>query len=305
MNRRSFLALSAFAPASAVTSAAVKPGPYQQAPAPGLRGRPFPTGIRSLDEILGGGLGPGELTLMASIPGQRRLACLGLSVINRHIERNREPAALVTPYCSREDVTHQLAIGRADVHRFRADTRKWASDDERARYLEARQAIETSSMHYESIQRLRFLADVEQSLRKVHEAHPLAFVFIDEIEELRDIACAESRGVAAARVGRQLRNMARCMNVPVLATCLVTKEFGLAAKVSKNPYGCMPSQADLGPLIPILDCCDALLLTCEMPEPDWPDGSLRVEIAFHPRVRRFQGAVLTMNWRTGRITDGA
>jgi hypothetical protein len=306
MNRRSFLAWSASAPLSAA-SVLIRPrGRYRQEGATPPSGVPIPTGMACLDEILGGGLVPGELTLLAQTPGSEIMDYLAVAILDHHLQRRPEPAALVTARWNRDVLISRIAASRSGVDRHRAWRGLWRNRQEREAYLNAARSVETSALHCESIQRLRTLADVEQSFRGVHEAHPLALVVMDDIAELRDIASSESREEGAARVGRHLHEMARSMSVPILAGCSVAwaTEWGpLSPELTR---GFLPlSQRDLGALVPILDHCDAALFASELPQLVKREWRVSIDVAFHPRASRGSSTCHTIDRGTGRITDGA
>ena len=217
MNRRSFLAWPALSAVSVAGASVRGSGQYRQALPP--NGDPLPTGLANLDDILRGGLTPGALTLLGTTPEREIGECLALAIIDHHLRHCERPIAFVTGRLSREDVVRFLAASRSRVDRHRARRGLWKSEQDRKAYRTAHQAIEASALHYESIRRLRPLADVERCLRRVHRSHPLALVVIDDVTELKDMRCASDRERAAARVGRRLRDLARWMRVPVLAAC--------------------------------------------------------------------------------------
>ena len=306
MNRRSFLAWSALAPVSAVHGIVKPGGPYRQGGAARPSGIPVPTGLTNLDEILGGGLLPGELTLLAPTPGLEILGCLAVALLDHHLQRRPEPAALVTARWNRDVLVWYLAASRSGVHLHRARIGHWRNNQEREAYESAARAIESSPLHYESIQRLRFLDDVERSLRSVHESQPLAIVILDDIAQLRDIACSGSREEAAARVGRHLREMARSMRVPILAGCPVAWATEWPSPTPDLMPGFFPpSQQNLGPMVPILDHCDAVLFASEMPQLAKRESRIAIDVGFHPRASRGSSTCHTIDRLTGRITDGA
>jgi len=306
MDRRSFLAWSALAPVSAVHGIVKPGGPYRQGGAARPSGTPFSTGSPHLDAILGGGLMPGELTLLALTPGSEIMDFLAISILDHHLQRHPEPVALVTARWNRNVLIRRLATSRGGVDRPRASRPLWRSPREREAYEDAARSIRASAFHYESIQRLRFLDDVDRSLRSVHESHPLALVILDDLVELRDIACSESREEAAARVGRHLREMARSMCVPILAGCPVAWATEWPADAPELTSGFLPpSQRDLGPLVPILDHCHAALFASELPQLARREWRIRIDVAFHPRASRGSSTCHTIDRLSGRITDGA
>jgi len=306
MDRRSFLAWSALAPVSAVHGIVKPGGPYRQGGAARPSGTPVSTGLTVLDEILGGGLLPGELTLLAPTPGLEILGCLAVALLDHHLQRRPEPAALVTARWNRDVLVHHLAASRSGVDRHRAWRGYWRNSLEREAYESAARSVESSALHYESIQRLRFLADVERSLRSVHESHPLAVVVLDDIVHLRDFACGKPQEETAARVGRHLREMARSMCVPILAGCPVAWATEWPSPSPGITPGFLPtSQTNLGPMVPILDHCDAALFASELPQLAKRDWRIRIDVAFHPRTSRGSSTCHTIDRRTGRISDGA
>ena len=305
MDRRSFLAWSALSPVSVAAGIAKRRRYRQPLPRPG--GSPVPTGLIDLDHVLRGGLTPSAVTLLGTTPEREIGECLALAVTDHHLRRSEGPVAFVTRRLSREDAVWLLAASRSGAGRHTARRGLWKSEEDRKAYEAAYEGIEASALHYESIRRLRPLADLERSLGRVHESHPLTLVVIDDVTGLKDMRCASDREMAAARVGRRLRDLARSIRVPVLAACPFAWLTQLNAVSDPDPLYVPPDQTNLGPLMPILDFCDAFLVASPLflARQGRRYTRIDVRVEFHPRASTGSCSCHTIDHLTGRVHDGA
>jgi len=307
MDRRSFLALCGLGPLSVAGKLNRPRGFYGQGPPDPPSATPISTGQSNLDEILGGGLMPGEVTLMAMIPSLPTFGALGFSAIGHHLRQRREPVAFAALGWNREAVVERLACARSGMPLHPGIRTHWGRGVDLRRHEAVTQQIESSGLHFETLHPRFATADVEQSLRRVHERHPFALVVIDDVVDLWELHWRRDASAdAAASTGRQLKAIARSMRVPILAGCPV-REWRDSPPVPGTPMvGCqLPSQRDLGELAPILDHCDALLLEQVLPQFERGQFRFAIEIGFHPRVRRGCVSLHTMDLWACRVSEGA
>lgn len=303
MDRRSFLAWSAASPVS-VAAGAVARRPYRQTVAAAC-GSPVATGLGNLDEVLGGGLTPGGVTLLGAPPRRGLVHPLTLSIIDHHLQCQGRPVVFVTASLSRGDVLWRLASMRAGVPSHVTRHERWENDEQRKGYEQALEAIEKSPLHYESIQRPRTLADLERSLRQVHRHHPLALVVIDDVGGLRDLRCAVAPEHAAARVGRRLQRLARATGAPILAVCWFAWVIQLGEWSEEWPEFLPPDERNLGPRMPIVDSCDAFLIASRLPIERRGYGRFSIDVSFHPLASKGHCSLHTIDAATWRVSEGA
>jgi len=307
MNRRSFLRCSVLPTALLPSSQERTRRPYRQA-WPTHR-ELLLTGLDSLDELLCGGVPSGEVTLLATSPWRMTFETLGFNIIDHHLTSSTAPIVFVSASWCRPSVVWFLAGIRSGVDRCKARHGHWADAAERHRYEVARQAIQSSSLHYESIRRLRFLGDLERSLIRLHRHRPIRIIVIDDVTGLKDIRCAPERGRGAARVGRRLRGLARSLGVPIVAGCpleCVTEERPpIGHPPFLHPGYCSPVQEDLGSLVPLLDSCGACLMAYQYIQFEKRNWRIGIRAAFHPRASTDSESCHTIDRLTGRVTWGA
>ena len=303
MDRRSFLAWSALSPVS-VAAGLAKHRRYRQ-PAPHPSGDPVPTGLTYLDDILRGGLTPGSVTLVGVTPGRAMIHPLTLTILDHRLQHGDGPVGFATAFLSRQAVTHRLATIRSGVDSHVARRGLWRNERERTAYEQARRAAESSPLHYESIRRLRPLADLTRSLLELHRSHPLDLVVIDDVGGLKDLRCAEDRERAAADVGRRLRRLARSVGAPILAVCWFAWVTQLSPLSDDWPVFVPPGQTELGPMMPVLDFCDAFLVSSPLPLRDPRFPPFAINVSFHPRTSTGCSSCHTIDRLTWRLEDGA
>ncbi len=300
MNRRSFLALGTLCPVSAAARD-LKPQAAWPTGSPPRRAL-VPTGLAGLDWALRGGLPGGGLTLLGSWHEINLAVVLGIT--EKRLRHSGQPVALISAHYSRPDALWLLASQRVGVDRHKAARGLWDSEGQRAQYERAHEAIRASPLMYRSIERLTPVGELEQAVRHAHAGSPLGFVMIDGVEHLQEIECAWDRKRAARRVGRRLRTLARSINAPILAACGLTwcrAAGGWTAPWSEG----IRSQADLGPLVPLLRYCDCCLLGHGFPLEQARFLRLAIDVEFHPRASRGSNSCHTVDRLTGRITPGA
>lgn len=174
-----------------------------------------PTGIRDLDPRIGGGLRRGALTVIASRPGMGRTTLL--SDIVRHTVMARGDAAAVwTLEESRDDFTMRWlsAEARVALHHMRAGS---MTHDEWERLAKRVPDVAAAPLYIAAPTSLTASELATQAATLVAE-HEVRLLAVDGIQDIRPEKRSDLREREVGDVVRDLKTLARELNVPILAT---------------------------------------------------------------------------------------
>ena len=198
---------------------------------------PVPTGFLDIDTQLSGGMGRGELLILAGRSG------VGKSILALNIILNAVDAGLSVGFISLEKTSSRAGISmlvsrtNVDAHRLRLGL---VSDREQDSVIEAIDKLQSSGIYIEN----RWEPNVEMIRRKFlsfSRESQLDLVVVDYIQLLEGSAAGETMAEVTEFVTRQLKSMAREINVPVLALSQLGEKqdfFGLRPpSLSDMPVG--------------------------------------------------------------------
>jgi replicative DNA helicase len=193
----------------------------------------LPTGLRSLDEVLNGGLPCGEMSLLAGITGGGK-TLLALQIAENVSTLERGAVLVCSPEMQARDLWMRLAQRRANVARY--DLRPSAP-----RHEEALTAMDAALGHYREQTGLVLLdrvdADVEAAIEAAQLMHhgrggPLALVVLDYAQQLASQGKGDTpRYLEVARVASQALQLAADTGAAVLVTSQVNSIRGKGGDV--------------------------------------------------------------------------
>lgn len=180
--------------------------------------RGLPTGIRDLDDALGGLTG-GTLTLCAARPGLGKSVLL-LGIAAHVAVKLGRPVLLASLEMSGEEMTLRLlsSLGRVNLHSL---TTRQLLDGDWDRIARAAGKISDAPLLIDDKPGAS-LGDIRARLREMDRTGPAALLCVDYIQ-LMSAPKAESRQAAVASIARDLKNLARERNIPVLAACQLNR----------------------------------------------------------------------------------
>lgn len=175
----------------------------------------LPTGIRDLDAITGGGLRPGTLTVIAARPGMGRTTLL--SDICRHTAiANNQPAAVWTLEETPDDFVMRWVSAEARVaqHHMRAGT---MTDDDWERLAKRVPAVADAPLYLGAPASIT-AAELSQQAAALKAEHDIQLIAVDGIQDIRPEKRNDLREREVGDVVRDLKTLARELDIPVLAT---------------------------------------------------------------------------------------
>lgn len=212
-----------------------------------LRG--LPTGFRDLD-LVTGGLTPGSLTVIASRPQMGRTTLLTDICRNTAI-KNSVPTAVYSLEESGELFLMRVLAAEARVARHHIICGSM-TDEDWTRVARRVPDVSAAPLHVRTPGRLT-MAALEAEARELVEEDGVALLAVDGIQDIRPAKRSDLREREVGDVVRDLKTLARELNVPVVAT----------SHLNRNPeqrYNRLPMLDDLRESGAITFAADTILL---------------------------------------------
>jgi replicative DNA helicase len=173
-----------------------------------------PTGFRELDKLTSG-LQPGNLIVLAARPSMGKSA-LALCIAANIAVRHDTPVALFTLEMSKSEVTQRLMCSEAKVESQRLRTGKLAADDW-PRLTAACDKLMKAPIYVDDTGSIT-LMEIRSKARRLKSREPrLGLIIVDYLQLMTSGTNAESRVQEVSQISRQLKVLARDLDVPILA----------------------------------------------------------------------------------------
>ncbi len=191
----------------------------------GLTIRGVPTGFSKLDQYLGG-FQKSDLIILASRPSQGKTA-FALNIVRYLGVQEKIPVAIFSLEMSKDQIVDRLLASEAGVSLWRLRTGKLLSEgdvDELALIYEAGERLKTSPIFIDDSPSLTDLQLRTMSRKLKHEIGELGLIVIDYLQLIRSNKRFESRVQEVSEISKNLKELARELEVPVLAISQLSRE---------------------------------------------------------------------------------
>jgi replicative DNA helicase len=188
-----------------------------------------PTGFRDLDKKLAG-LHPANLVVIAARPSMGK-SSLAINMA-QHVAEQGEPVALFTLEMSREEVVQRILSSMASVDSHRLRTGQLTPE------MWQRVARESSRLY-----EMPFFVDdsadltvtaIRAKCRRLKRKHKkIGLVVVDYMQLMQGPARSDNRQQEIAEISRSLKNLARELEVPVVALSQLNRQ--LEQRENKRP----------------------------------------------------------------------
>ena len=188
-----------------------------------------PTGFRDLDKKLAG-LHPANLVVIAARPGMGK-SSLAINIA-QHVAEQGDPVALFTLEMSREEVVQRILSSMASVDSHRLRTGQLTPE------MWQRVARESSRLY-----EMPFFVDdsadltvtaIRAKCRRLKRKHKnIGLVVVDYMQLMQGPTRSENRQQEIAEISRSLKNLARELEVPVIAVSQLNRQ--LEQRENKRP----------------------------------------------------------------------
>ncbi|WP_040707287.1 replicative DNA helicase [Oceanibaculum indicum] len=184
------------------------------------------TGLADLDRILGG-MAPGNLITMGARPamGKSALACC----IARHVAATGTGVGFFSLEMRAEEIAQRLAADATEIAYDRI-RRGALDDDEYARLKDAERRLSGLPLEFDDTAGLA-IGQIRARARRMRRRRRVGLIVIDHLHLVR--SSGENRLQELRRISSGLKEMARELEVPVLALCQLNR--GVEGREDKRP----------------------------------------------------------------------
>jgi replicative DNA helicase len=172
------------------------------------------SGFRDLDKLTSG-FQPGNLIIVAARPSMGKSA-LALCAASNIAVRTNVPVALFTLEMSKSEVTQRLMCSEGKVESQRLRTGKLAQDDW-SRLTAACDKLMKAPIYVDDTGSVTMM-DIRSKSRRLKSNHPnLGLIIVDYLQLMTSGQSVENRVQEVSQISRQLKVLARDLDVPILA----------------------------------------------------------------------------------------
>lgn len=180
-----------------------------------LRG--VPTGFADLDNLIGG-LQKSDLTILAARPSLGKTS-LALDIARSAALKANASVGVFSLEMSRDQLVDRLIAAEAHVDLWRLRTGKLSSEGDDNDFVRIRDAMEELSRAslYIDDAAMPTVMQIRAMARRLQAEHGLDLIIIDYLQLIRGSGNTDNRVQEVSEISRQLKALAKELNVPVLA----------------------------------------------------------------------------------------
>ncbi|MEW6718076.1 MAG: replicative DNA helicase [Chloroflexota bacterium] len=178
-----------------------------------------PTGFIDLDRLLAG-MQPSDLLIIAGRPGQGKTA-FALSVARNAAQLHKKRVAIFSLEMSNEQVAQRLIAHETGIDSQRLRTGQ-LNDDEWALFTHAIEVLSNTTMFLDDTPAITPL-QLRTKCRRLHSEYGLDLVIVDYLQLMASETRSENRVQEVSYISRNLKVLARELNVPVLAAAQLSR----------------------------------------------------------------------------------
>jgi len=188
-----------------------------------------PTGFTDLDNLTNG-LHPGQLIVVAGRPGLGK-STLGLDIARSCSIKHGMTSAIFSLEMGKTEITMRLlsAEARIGLHHMRTGT---MSDDDWARLARRMGEVADAPLYIDDSPNLTMM-EIRAKARRLKQRYDLKLVIIDYLQLMSGNKKAESRQQEVSELSRNLKLLAKELEVPVIAMSQLNR--GPEQRTDKKP----------------------------------------------------------------------
>ena len=196
----------------------------------GMMGGGIPTGFGDLDKLLGGGLHPGQMIVVAGRPGLGKSTAAANFACNASIRHNHTSAIFSLEMSKIEIVTRLLAAeARVPLHVLRSGQ---LSDDDWTRLARRMGEIADAPIFVDDTPNMT-LMEIRAKARRLRQRHDLKLVVVDYLQLMTSPKRVENRQQEVSDISRGLKLLAKEIECPVIAVSQLNR--GPEQRTDKRP----------------------------------------------------------------------
>lgn len=178
-----------------------------------------PTGFIDLDKMMGG-LQPSDLLIIAGRPGQGKTGFL-LSVAKNAAQTHKKHVAIFSLEMSNEQVVQRLIAQQTGIDSHRLRTGK-LQENEWPLFAQAVEVMSDTHIFLDDTPAITPL-QLRTKCRRLHLEHHLDLIIVDYLQLMGGDTRNENRVQEVSYISRNLKVLARELNVPVLAAAQLSR----------------------------------------------------------------------------------
>jgi replicative DNA helicase len=249
------------------------------------------TGFTELDRLLQG-MQPSDLLIAAGRPGMGKTSLL-LSVVKHAVQVRKKHVAVFTLEMSAEQMTQRLIAQETGIDTQRMRSGKLTAD-EWPRFTHAVEALGETCLFLDDTPAISPL-QMRSKSRRLHLEHGLDLIVVDYLQLMSGGGKFDNRVQEVSFISRQLKVLARELNVPVLAAAQLSR--AVEQRADKHPVlsdlresGSIEMDADVVMFLyrPEQPEMNGLVDVIVAKHRNGPTGT--VQLAFQPEITQFRDA---------------
>lgn len=183
-------------------------------------GEPVPTGFYDLDRLTNGGLRPGQLVIAGARPGQGKTT-LALDLLRHAALREGKTALMFSLEMSNREVTQRILSAESQVPFVKMQRRELDSHDWDAMTI-ATAPIDGAPLIVND-DPATTMVTIQATARRLAQQHDLGLIVVDYLQLLTSGGKSESRQQEVSGFSRQLKLLAKDLEVPVVAAAQLNR----------------------------------------------------------------------------------
>jgi len=179
-----------------------------------------PSGFIELDKLTGG-LQRSDLLILAGRPAMGKTAC-ALSMCHTTAIKAKSRVAIFSLEMSAEQLVQRLLCMEGGIDQSRLRT-GYINEDEWGRIIQAAAALAETDIYIDDTSNVSTM-EMRSKARRLHSERPLDLVIVDYLQLMQGgVTASENRVQEISKISRELKGLARELQVPVLALSQVSR----------------------------------------------------------------------------------
>lgn len=244
------------------------------------------TGFKDLDDKIEG-LRPSNLIILAARPSMGKTS-LALNIAHNVSLQEKKPTAIFSLEMSVSELADRLISAAARVGSHKLRNPRYISEDDLNKIMRAMAELEQAPIFIDDSAGLTPF-ELRSKARRLHQRQQLGLIIVDYLQLMVGDGRAESRQQEVANISRSLKQLARELDVPVVAV----SQLNRAPETRGGDSPREPYLSDLRESGAIEQDADLVLFLFEKEKGSAARGELTLKVAKH---RNGPTGEITLGW---------
>jgi len=230
----------------------------------------IPSGFEGIDRLTGG-FQKANLIVLAARPGVGKTS-LALNIAQNLALQGQSAVAIFSLEMSAQELGERMMCSSARVSSHKVRTGALSGDDY-AKLVQAAGELEKADIFIDDTAGLNMF-ELRAKARRLQAKHPLSLVIVDYLQLMAGDSRAENRQQEVSNISRSMKQLARELDVPVIAVSQLNRS-------PENRADKEPQLADLRESGAIEQDADMVMFIYEDPSDPASKGVVKLKIAKH------------------------